>query len=64
MTPLTLIHGLSPGPRKEAGKSVGSKKYFNLVRLLEATHPVSVVAVRNQVELSVAIAGWVWKFGT
>lgn len=57
---LTLVHGLSPRPGEEAGESVGSEEDLHLIRLLPPSHPVSVVPVGHQVELSVTVARRVW----
>lgn len=57
---LTLVHGLSSCPGKETGKAIGSEEDLHLVGQLYSGHPVSVVAVRHQVELSVTVTCWVW----
>lgn len=52
---LTLVHGLSSRPGEEAGEPVGSEEDLDLVRLLQPGHAVSVVLVRDKVELRVAV---------
>lgn len=52
---LTLVHGLGSRPGEEAAESVGSEEDLDLVRLLQPGHAVSVVLVRDKVELGVAV---------
>lgn len=60
---LTLVCSLSSCPGKEAGDSISSQENIHLIRLFKALHPVSVVPVRYQMELSVPVACWVWQLG-